>query len=174
VSEPDLKALYLAHREELQAYLNRQVRCRETAADLTQDVFIRLSEQAGRSRIGNFRAYLFSSVRNLLIDHFRREQHRKGEDVPEAELESLAQITPSLEQTVMAQQELQQLQVLVQNMPVRCREVFLLSRLEGLTFVEIGARLGISSKTAFSHMVRALEIIKQGMPEQPAARKGER
>lgn len=166
MSEPDLKALYLAHREELQAYLNRQVRCRETAADLTQDVFIRLSEQAGRTRIGNVRAYLFSSVRNLLIDHFRREQHRRGEEVEPGELENRVELSPSLEQTVMAQQELQQLNVLVQNMPPRCREVFLLSRLEGLTYVEIGARLGISSKTAFSHMVRALELLKKGMPEQ--------
>lgn len=163
MSDPDLNALYLAHRDELQAYLQRQVRCRETAADLTQDAFIRLSEQVGRSRIANFRAYLFSSVRNLLVDHLRREKHRKGEDVDSEQLETLGEASPSLEREVIAQQELERMQQVVQTLPQRCREVFLLSRLEGLTYEQIGERLGISPKTAFSHMVRALELIKQGM-----------
>ena len=90
MSGSDLKALYLAHRGEIQAYLDRRLRCKETAADLTQDTFIRLSEQMGRTRIENFRAYLFSSARNLFIDHTRRQEHRKGEpldlqDMSEAE-----------------------------------------------------------------------------------------
>ena len=53
MSGSDLKALYLAHRGEIQAYLDRRLRCKETAADLTQDAFIRLSEQMGRTRIDN-------------------------------------------------------------------------------------------------------------------------
>ena len=50
-------------------------------------------------------------------------------------------------------------------MPEPCREVFLMVRVEGLTYVEIGERLGISSKTAFNRMVRALDLLKLGMPE---------
>lgn len=163
MSGSDLKALYLAHRGEIQAYLDRRLRCKETAADLTQDAFIRLSEQMGRTRIDNFRAYLFSAARNLFIDHTRRQEHRKGE--PLDQQEPVEQPSPTLEQAAIAHQQLAALNSVIQNMPAPCREVFLLVRVEGLTYVQIGERLGISPKTAYSRMVRALDLLKQGMPE---------
>lgn len=64
---------------------------------------------------------------------------------------------------MIGRQELERLQMLVDALPPRCRDVFLLSRIEGLTFVEIGQRLHISPKTAFGHMVTALEKLKTGM-----------
>lgn len=165
MSGSDLKALYLAHRGEIQDYLDRRLRCKETAADLTQDTFIRLSEQMGRTRIENFRAYLFSSARNLFIDHTRRQEHRKGEALEQQEVDSVEQATPTLEQAAIANQQLSTLNEVIQGMPATCREVFLMVRVEGLTYVEIGERLGISSKTAYSRMVRALDLLKLGMPE---------
>lgn len=165
MSGSDLKALYLAHRGEIQAYLDRRLRCKETAADLTQDTFIRLSEQMSRTRIENFRAYLFSSARNLFIDHTRRQEHRKVEPLEQQEMNDAEPQTPTLEQAAIANQQLSALNDVIQNMPEPCREVFLMVRVEGLTYVEIGERLGISSKTAFSRMVRALDLLKSGMSE---------
>ncbi len=165
MSGSDLKALYLAHRGEIQDYLNRRLRCKETAADLTQDTFIRLSEQMGRTRIENFRAYLFSSARNLFIDHTRRQEHRQGETLDPQAMNSVEQGTPSLEQIAIANQQLSALNEVIKNMPEPCREVFLMVRVEGLTYVEIGERLGVSSKTAYSRMVRALDLLKLGMRE---------
>jgi RNA polymerase sigma-70 factor (ECF subfamily) len=165
MSGPDLKALYLAHRGEIQDYLDRRLRCKETAADLTQDTFIRLSEQMGRTRIENFRAYLFSSARNLFIDHTRRQEHRKGEPLDAQEMSTLEPGTPTLEQAAIANQQLSVLNQVIQSMPAPCREVFLLVRVEGLTYVQIGERLGISSKTAYSRMVKALDLLKLGMSE---------
>jgi RNA polymerase sigma-70 factor (ECF subfamily) len=163
MSGSDLKALYLAHRAEIQDYLDRRLRCKETAADLTQDTFIRLSEQMGRTRIENFRAYLFSAARNLFIDHTRRQGHRKGESLDQEEVNDVEQQTPTLEQAAIANQQLAALNEVIQNMPESCREVFLLVRVEGLTYSDIGERLGISPKTAYSRMVRALDLLKQGM-----------
>jgi len=165
MSGSDLKALYLAHRAEIQEYLDRRLRCKETAADLTQDTFIRLSEQMGRTRIENFRAYLFSSARNLFIDHTRRQGHRKAESLSGEEMSSVEQVSPTLEQAAIANQQLAVLDRVIQNMPEHCREVFLMVRVEGMTYVDIGERLGISSKTAYSRMVRALELLKLGMSE---------
>ncbi|WP_296257304.1 MULTISPECIES: RNA polymerase sigma factor [unclassified Pseudomonas] len=163
MSGSDLKALYLAHREEIQEYLDRRLRCKDTAADLTQDTFIRLSEQMGRTRIDNFRAYLFSAARNLFIDHTRRQEHRKSEPLDIRDTGNVGHDTPTLEQAAIANQQLATLDEVIQNMPAPCREVFLLVRIEGLTYAEIGERLGISPKTAYSRMVRALELLKMGM-----------
>lgn len=163
MSGSDLKALYLAHREEIQDYLDRRLRCRETAADLTQDTFIRLSEQMGRTRIDNFRAYLFSSARNLFIDYVRRQGLRKSEPLDGQEAHSATQDTPTLEQAAIANQQLAALSDVIQGMPAPCREVFVMVRVDGLTYAEIGERLGISPKTAYSRMVRALDLLKLGM-----------
>ncbi|GFM86043.1 RNA polymerase sigma factor [Pseudomonas cichorii] len=163
MSGSDLKALYLAHRAEIQEYLDRRLRCKETAADLTQDTFIRLSEQMGRTRIENFRAYLFSSARNLFIDHTRRQEHRKSEPLESQEMSSVGQRTPTLEQAAIANQQLATLNEVIQRMPAPCREVFLMVRVEGMTYAEIGERLGISPKTAYSRMVKALDLLKLGM-----------
>jgi RNA polymerase sigma-70 factor (ECF subfamily) len=165
MSGSDLKALYLAHRGEIQDYLDRRLRCKETAADLTQDTFMRLSEQMGRTRIDNFRAYLYSAARNLFIDHTRRQQHRQGEALDEQAAQAVEPGTPTLEQAAIARQQLATLNNVIQNMPAACREVFMLVRVEGLTYVEIGERLRISPKTAYSRMVRALELLSQGMPQ---------
>lgn len=163
MSGSDLKALYLAHREEIQDYLDRRLRCKDTAADLTQDTFMRLSEQMGRTRIENFRAYLFSAARNLFIDHTRRQGHRKSAPLDARELDDVRHTTPTLEQAAIAHQQLANLNQVIENMPAPCREVFLMVRVEGLTYAEIGQRLGISPKTAYSRMVRALELLKLGM-----------
>ncbi|WP_407316152.1 RNA polymerase sigma factor [Pseudomonas sp. nanlin1] len=165
MSGPDLKALYLAHRGEIQDYLDRRLRCKETAADLTQDTFIRLSEHMSRTPIANFRAYLYSSARNLFIDHTRRQAHRKGEPLDQQTSSSFEQSTPTLEQAAIANQQLKALNDVIENMPATCREVFLMVRVEGLTYVEIGQRLGIPAKTAYSRMVRALDLLKIGMSE---------
>lgn len=45
-------------------------------------------------------------------------------------------------------------------MPARAQQVFILARIDGLTYVEIGERLGISPKTVFGHMVVALERLR--------------
>lgn len=165
MSGSDLKALYLAHRGEILDYLDRRLRCKETAADLTQDTFIRLSEQMGRTPIENFRADLFSAARNLFIDHTRRQEHRKGESLDEQDNVGTEHRTPTLEQAAIANQQLATLNGVIQNMPAPCREVFLLVRVEGLTYVQIGERLGISPKTAYSRMVRALDLLSAGMAQ---------
>ncbi len=165
MSGPDLKALYLAHRGEIQEYLDRRLRCKETAADLTQDTFIRLSEQMALTPIANFRAYLFSSARNLFIDHTRRQAHRQGEPLDAQATSSVEPSTPTLEQAAIANQQLTRLNDVIQNMPAACRDVFMMVRVEGLTYVQIGQRLGIPAKTAYSRMVKALDLLSIGMSE---------
>lgn len=100
--------------------------------------------------------------RNLAADHLRRR--RIAPFVAGIEhLDYIADNRPSVEDTVLSRDELRRLQEIIDTLPPRCRQVFLLSRLEGLTYVEIAKRLDISPKTVFSHMVTALDRLKSGM-----------
>ena len=76
----DLKGLFLAHRRELQAYLTETLRDADTAADLTQETFLRYAEQrqGDGAMVIHERAYLYRTARNLAIDQSRRLAHRHG------------------------------------------------------------------------------------------------
>ncbi len=71
MSPKDLKRLFLAYRFEIQAYLVRQLQDIETAADLTQETFLRYAQQPATSTVLQARANLYRTARNLAINHVR-------------------------------------------------------------------------------------------------------
>jgi len=152
VNDVKLSSRFLEHQSALKAFFMRHLSCPQTAADLLHDCFIRLAQQPQTGMIVNVRAFLFTCARNLLVDHLRKQQLRKHEPLPLHEAQS-----PPLENAIIAGEQLERLQQAIEGLPPRCREVFLLARLHGLTYAAIGERLGISSKTAFAHMTQALK-----------------
>jgi RNA polymerase sigma factor (sigma-70 family) len=159
----DFLEVFLSVRERLAAAIQRRVECAATTADLTQDTFLRLWERPGLLRdVSDLAGYFVTTGRNLAADHERRRRIAPfvaGVD----HLEYVADNRPSAEDVVLTRDELKKLQDIVNSLPPKCRQVFLLSRIEGLSYVEIGTKLGISPKTVFSHMVTALERLKAGM-----------
>jgi len=49
------------------------------------------------------------------------------------------------------------------GLPERCREVFVLKRMEGLSLKEIAEKLGISTKTAENQITKALKVLKEAV-----------
>lgn len=148
----NLGPLYRRHRNELLAYLTRRVNCRETANDLLQDAFIRLmnSEVA---KIGNVRAFLYRIANNLSIDHARRNQVRGVSD--EQALDQLLTDT-SPERSAVAGNTLDHLERLIDGLPSPTREVFLLARVEQMSYKDIAARLGLEPRAVERHLNKAL------------------
>lgn len=100
--------------------------------------------------------------RNLAVDHERRKRIAPFVDGIDG-LEGVSDPSPSVEQIAIGVQELRRISAIIDNMPPRAKQVFLMSRIDGLTYVEIGSHLGISPKTVFSHMVVALERLRSEM-----------
>jgi len=98
-----------------------------------------------------------------VIDHFRRERILTFVQEPDKAFEFVADDAPSPEQIAWSRQELRHLQASLNALPKNLRTVFILARLEGKTYVEIGEQLGIPTQTAFSRMVRALTLVKEAM-----------
>lgn len=148
----NLGPLYHRHRSELLAYLTRRVNCRETANDLLQDAFIRLmnSEVA---KIGNVRAFLYRIANNLSIDHARRNRVRGIND--EQELQGLAGDADP-QSSAIAGKTLEHLQRLIDGLPSPTREVFLLARVEQLSYKEIAIRLGLDARAVERHLNKAM------------------
>jgi RNA polymerase sigma-70 factor (ECF subfamily) len=144
------------HQRALVAYMAARLRCRTTANDLAQELFLKVCALDGGPEIGNAKAYLFRAAANLVTDHERRE-HRHRCLLAEARhlLDGDAAV-PSPERQVMAAEELKDLARAVEQMTPTTRRIFKLNRYEGKTQKEIARTFGISQTAVEKHIRKAL------------------
>lgn len=156
---------FMAVRSRLAAVIYYRVRCNATTADLLQDTFLRLWERRWLLKeVTDIASYFVMTGRNLALDHERRKRIAPFVGGVDG-LEAIADPSPSAEDVAISRDELARIQAIVDRMPPRARQVFVMARMEGLSYVEIGRRLDISPKTVFSHMVTALERLKAEMSQ---------
>lgn len=160
MSKDQMGLLYTEHSSWLRGWLYRRLGCTSQAADLAQDTFLRLilaQQKTGEVLdLERPRAYLATVGRRLVYDHFRRHS------LEQAYLDLIAR-TPeafalSAEELWLMRETLQQLDALLDRLKPIVRSVFLLSQLDGLTYVQIARQLGISERTVKRHMVSAFEV----------------
>ncbi len=145
--------LYEKHRSSLISSIARLTGCRDTAADLAQEAYIRLLVHDNAVGISHPEAYLFRIGRNLAIDR-QRSPFSKAEPLPlDEEL-----LCPLLQPDELAclRQQCEILLDAIFSMPEPCRDVFLLRKLDELSYNEIAARLGISEKTVQRRLVQSI------------------
>jgi len=154
VSQANLHMLYCNHHNWLRGWLRKQVGCSETAADLAQDTFIRILLKETTPQLDSPRAYLSTIARGLMANHWRRQA------LEQAYLALLASrpepLVPSVEEQHLVLETLLQLAEVLEGLPRRDKQIFLLARLDGLKYQEIAGRLGISLNMVQKAMVRAM------------------
>lgn len=158
----DVQQLFRRYNGDLKRYLRRRGASAETAADLTQETFLRLLTASPISPVDNVQAYIFRTATNLSIDLARRQQLLPFLENGEEVLDHLVDEAPSPERVVMSRQELSVLQAALNQVPQTPRSVFLL-RLDGRTFEDIGRFVGIPTQTAFSQMVRVMMHLRAAL-----------
>jgi len=157
--QQDVHRLYKDHHGWLQGWLRRRLGDRERAADIAQDTFLRLLVTRRLPGSGEGRSYLAQIARNLVIDQWRRQR------IEQAYLDSLAMLpepeTPSLETRAMVIETLLQIDAMLDSMPAKVREAFMLSQFEGLTYPQIAERLQVSVSSVQKYMIRAIQACYQ-------------
>lgn len=157
-------ALFLAHRQELEAYLTRRLRDADTAAELTQEAFLRFTEKVCHEGecITHPRSYLFRTAHNLAIDFLRQQP---GYDIPgdEVDLEQIIDEAPTPDDIVGAQNEIKKLHQILAELPERTQQIFTLCRINGLTYRQVADLLEISESSVQKHLAQALKYTMQKM-----------
>lgn len=145
--------LYLTYYSKLVRFAKEFVQHEEDAENITQDVFTDLWEKRDFiSHIENMNAYLFRLVRNRCLDYLR---HKLSE---QRYMESLQL---SCEEEAVEDHDTEILiRAAINSLPKRCRDIFLLSRVEGLKYREISEHLGISVNTVECQMGIALKKLR--------------
>ena len=157
--------MFERYYRELLNFLSRKVSDRAVAADLTQESYARVyAAQASGSRIGDPRALLYQTARNLVIDYHRRGDVRASVEMPSAQAqpeEERGSRNWEPETAMASQQGVAALVAVIDNLPLRCREAFMLNRFEGLSYALVAARMGISVKMVEQHIKHALDACER-------------
>ncbi len=150
-----LGSLYLAHHGWLQGWLRRRLGCRDQAADLAQDTFLRLLTGRLPPLLDEPRAYLTKVAHGVLCNHYRRLSLER------AWAEALASLpeawAPSPEERQLALATLHALDAMLDRLPERVRSAFLMSQLEGMSYADIAAALGVAERSIKRYMAQAFE-----------------
>ncbi|WP_242107529.1 RNA polymerase sigma factor [Luteimonas aquatica] len=144
------------HQPELLRFFQGRVSQNQDAADLAQESWTRLMRYRGQQPPEALRNLLFSIARNLLNNHWRWTRLRQIEQPTDFSGFDVASEMPNQERELHGQHSLQRLEAAVAALPPKCRTVFLLSRVEGLSNGEIARRCGVSVKMVEKHLARAL------------------
>ena len=144
------------HQPELLRFLQSRVPHGQDAADLAQESWTRLLRYWGEQPPAALRALLFSIARNLLHNHWRWSRLRQIEQPTDFAEFDMASESPDQERQLQGRRALERLEAVVAGLPPKCRTVFLLSRIEGLSNRDIAQRCGISVKMVEKHLGRAI------------------
>ncbi len=159
------RELYDAHAPGLLGFALGQLRSRELAEEVVQELFLKLWKHRTKWVLvrRSAKAYLFSALRNVIASHRRslRALPRRGETV-EASTTLLAALpgSESADGRLEEAELLRMLDVAVASLPSRCRETFLLVRRQGLSYAEAAEVLDVSVKAIEMNMVRALAALR--------------
>ena len=135
----------------------------DAAEDLLQETFLKVWKN--RSTLDETRSiqnYLYTIADNLAHNHFR---HAKVVADHSARVESRMFTIIDNPQFIMEEKEYHlALTAAIEALPEKTRIVFLMSRMEDLTYEEIADRLSLSIKTVESHMTKALKLLRKALP----------
>lgn len=148
----DVSALYASHSDWLRDWLRRHTRCSYRAADLAQDTFCRVIE-AGPEPVRDPRNYLSTVARRILIDDIRRREiERAYLAVHAARVGDADHVTP--ERITEAAQLLEAILRLLETLPEKARQAFMMIRFDGLRYSDAGRQLGISERMVKRHVAK--------------------
>lgn len=153
----DLDDIYRVHRTSLFHFLRRKAGPDE-APDLVQEVFARAAGSDQRHRLINPGGFLRRIAQNLLIDRARRQQSARATFFSFCE-DSDGASPATQEWNIDAADLLRLYEDAVDGMPPKTRRVFLMHRVDELSYREIHERVGISVATVEYHMMKALAQI---------------
>lgn len=145
-SSPTLGEVFIAHRSQLCAIARRIVGIRELAEEIAQDAYLKIVEGAGAREVEKPFCYCCQVVRNLALDHCRRQtvESTYRVDTEDGEPPEVAG-WPGPDQSLHERRVVDAIDKALATLPSRTRRVFELYRLAGLTQREIGRTLGCSA-----------------------------
>lgn len=167
---------YREHSAALHKFLRHRVGTDAEAADIAHEAYLRVlryrnhgdkGDKGDKGDAGAIKALLFRIAMNLLVIRTRIARTRHVCDHISLEDDSpLVTEDPSQDRQIAGAQALAQVLEVVETLPRKCREVFILGRLQGMGRTEVADILHLSPKTVDKHMRKALILCRKKLGEE--------
>ncbi|MEL7589360.1 MAG: RNA polymerase sigma-70 factor [Prolixibacteraceae bacterium] len=164
--ENTFHAVFIAYFEQLEIFAKVYVEDRDVAKDMVQEVFVSLwNKRSSLPENMNLKSYLYQATRNNCLNYLKRLKVQAKYE--KRTLDNYNDLLLNYEALVrlnfdtLSYNELQgALDKAISQLPPKCREVFELSRYEGMKNREIAEKFGISVKAVEGHISKALKHLK--------------
>lgn len=142
----------LPHEPMLRAWLQSRFREETDLDDILQEAYLRVLRAHAGGRLQSPKAFLFAIARNLAIDRLRHRQIARTDGWGQGAEWDVLFDGDDVTETVARNQELELLTEAIQSLPDRCRQVFTLRKVYGMTQRDIARKLGISEHTVSAQL----------------------
>lgn len=156
---PWLAREVLPHEADVRVWLRRSLRVTVDLDDVIQETYCRLSALSSVDHIDNPRAYFFQSARRIVLENVRRARVVSIETVTEIDTLYIDAGEHSPERITAGRRELARVRKLIDALPERCRRIFEMRKIEGLSQKEIARRMGVTENIVENEAVRGLRAI---------------
>lgn len=157
-----IETVYRDHERAIFRFLLALLKNRQDAEEVKQEVFLKLLQGSTAENIRNPRAFVYRTAKNLALNRIRYRNVRSVEDKGAADDDPAS--TRAIQDKVLeSRQELAQLVAIVEQMPPKCRKVFILYKFHEMNYAEISQKLNISKSMVKKHLRRAVSRCVEGL-----------
>ncbi|WP_294285519.1 RNA polymerase sigma factor [uncultured Sphingomonas sp.] len=168
----------LPHEAAVRRWLIASGTAPDEADDLIQDAYCRLGDLSSVDHITAPRAYSIRIVQNLRREGFRRRKVVRFDALTEIHASSIVDEREDPERIADARRQLATVSAVLAGLPARCREIFRLRRMEGLSQKEIARKMGVSegvvendAAKAVRHLLSTLRADGQALADEADRRR---
>jgi RNA polymerase sigma factor (sigma-70 family) len=159
-----VEALFAEHGVSVRAFFSRRMRRHPDAADLAQEVYVRMLRIPDMGAIRNPAAYLYTVASNLAKERAQHErQEREVLDTEDPTLQVQLAELPALAGQLDTEQRIKRLREVLRQLPPKCHAAVVLQYWYGLSYEEIGQRLGVSTHMVKKYLSQALVHCRRRM-----------
>ena len=149
----------LRYYKEIKFYIQKLVGDKEYAVDLVQETYTKVIAANTKNTITNERAFLYKVAKNTVIDESRKQKNEQN--VIYEEEEHFAPSKEQPEEIVFKDDRAVYLQTIIDTLPARSKQAFVLHIIQDYSRQEIADKMGISANAVQKHITRATEKIKE-------------
>ena len=172
IDDRNFEEIYLNYFPRLLRFAQEYVPDKEDAENITQDVFMTLWERRDDWKIHiSLANYLFILIKNRCIDHLRRKRHadagkRQMQESFHYEQQMKIYSLEALDQALISDSDIEQIIArAIDSLPPKCREIFILNKIDGKKYREIAEKLHISVSTVENQMSIALRKLREQLKD---------
>jgi RNA polymerase sigma factor (sigma-70 family) len=156
--------LFSEHRTALQSFFLRRIRSKADAADLAQEVYVRMLRIPDLEAIRSPVSYLYTVANNLVKEHAVLDRRQASSvDIDEAPAHEQLETLPEFDGDLDVTQRVARLGEVLKQLRPKCRAAVELRFTHGLTYRAIATHLEISPQMARKYVAQALSHCRRRM-----------